>query len=52
MSAKRRKTKEAAAPPVLPSPQETDQSKKLVQLFNKIQLDDFSTGSFVMKPHF
>ena len=46
MAAKRRRNKQldAANPFALPTPPENEHSKDLVELFNRLQMDDMSTG--------
>ena len=46
MSAKRRRNRQldVANPVLLPAPTQNDQSRELVELFNRLQMDDMSTG--------
>ena len=46
MSAKRRRNRQldVANPVLLPAPPQNDQSRELVELFNRLQMDDMSTG--------
>ena len=49
MAAKRRKTAEAAGGD-LARPRENEQSRELADLFNRLQLDDMSTGLGLEQP--
>ena len=51
MATKRRKTKQGDSAPsveVEGVPPQTDSSKDLIELFNKLQMDDMSTGLILL----